>query len=88
MMIILKSSIIRAINLATYSTTLPTMTFIIFSVYAGLGNCVTLRTVFVSLVILTMIRNTSNFVFITAITQISETIVAIKRIQVRNKTIL
>ncbi len=80
--IILKSSIIRAINLSTFATALPTMMFAVFSVYSALGECITLRSVFVTLTLLAIARTLSNFVFISAITNIAEAVVALKRIQV------
>ena len=82
MSVILRSSVIRAINLSPFAATLPTMMFAIFSVYAGIGECVTLRKVFVSLLLLTAARIVSIYDFIAAVSHLSEATVAIKRIQV------
>ena len=80
----MKSSVIRAINLSTYTFTLPLMMFVVFSVYGALEGveAVTLRKVFITLSLLTVAKNLSNFVFVAATTHVSEGLVAMKRIKV------
>ena len=80
----MKSSIIKAISLSTFTFTLPLMMFVVFSVYGALEGveAVTLRKVFITLSLLTLIKNISNLGFLTAINNASEGLVAYKRIKV------
>lgn len=82
MMIIIKSSIIKAVNESMYATYQPMMMFAVFSVYAAMGECITLRKVFISFLLLSSIKLFCNFYLVLGISRISEGIVAIKRIQV------
>ena len=80
----MKASIIKAISLSTFTFTLPLMMFVVFSVYGALEGveAVTLRKVFITLSLLTLIKNISNLGFLTAINNASEGLVAYKRIKV------
>ena len=82
--IILKGSIIRAINLSYYIVALPTIMFVVFSVYASIeGTCsLTPKKVFTTLSLLTFVRLTSVNFLLKGIIQVAEAKVALKRITV------
>ena len=84
-LIILRSSFIRVFNLSVFTISLPTMMFVVFSVYASLEGIesVTPRRVFISLSLLSVVKYFSNFLFVSAVTQLSEMLVAVKRVEVR-----
>ncbi len=76
-----KSSIISAINLSFFLTTLPTIMFITFSVYAGLGEEITKRKVFVTLSLLSIFNVYFNYA-IAGLYLLPDVLVALKRIKV------
>lgn len=80
--VVLKGSIIRAINLSCYSTYVPVVMFVIFSVYASTGGTVTPKGVFTILSLLIYVRLTSIHLFVLGVLSVSEGIVALKRIKV------
>ena len=82
MSFILRSSIIRAIYLALFVTFLPTTMFVMFSVHTALGEEITKRKIFVTLSLLTLFKIYFNFIFVFAVSQLSEAAVALKRIKV------
>ena len=82
MSFILRSSIIRAIYLALFVTFLPTTMFLMFSVHAALGEEITKRKIFVTLSLLAVFKIYFNYIFVFAVSQLSEAAVALKRIKV------
>ncbi len=76
-----KISIISAINLSFFLTTLPTIMFVTFSVYAGLGEEITKRKVFVTLSLLSIFNVFFNFA-IAGLYLLPDVMVALKRIKV------
>ena len=73
---------IRAINLSLYVTSVPTVMFVTFSVYAAYGGDITRRKIFVSLALLNIFKNYFSFVFVFGASNLSEGLVALKRIKV------
>ena len=66
---------------SVYLTTIPTIMFGMFSVQAALGEEITKRKVFVTFSLVTIV-NAYLYSTIFAISQVSESIVALKRIKV------
>ena len=85
-----KSSVIRAFNLSFYTFTLPTMMFVVFSVYGALEgvDSITPRKVFTTYSLLSFLRVFSAFGFVNAVSQVSEGTVALKRIEVSSVYII
>ena len=81
MSFILKSSVIRAINISLFLSSLPTIMFVMFSVHAALGGEVTKRKVFVTLSLLSVLNIYFNLMVV-GFADVSEASVALKRIKV------
>ena len=81
---ILKSSVIRAINLSYYVIALPTIMFVIFSVYASSEgiNSLSPKKVFTTFSLLTFVRLTSINFLVKGSIQVAEARVALQRIKV------
>ena len=84
---ILKGSVIRAINLGYFSLSLPLFMFILTTVYTSTGGTLTPKSVFLTLSLLSTIRFTSVFFMLRATIEIAEGAVALKRIQVSHKSL-
>ncbi len=82
MSFIIRSSVIRAIYLSLFLTSLPTNMFVIFSVHAALGEEITKRKIFITLSLLGVFKIYFNFIFVFAVSQLAESLVALKRIKV------
>ena len=83
---ILKSSVIRVINLSYYDISLPLILLIVFSVYVSIdeNNVLTSKKVFTTLSLLSFVRLISLKFLVSSVIQISEGRVALKRISVSN----
>lgn len=81
--IILKSSVIRAINLSYYVIALPTIMFVVFSVYASMEgiNSLSPKKVFTTFSLLTYVRLTSINFLVKGTIQVAEAKVALQRIK-------
>lgn len=79
---ILKSSVIRVINLSYYDISLPLILLIVFSVYVSIdeNNVLTSKKVFTTLSLLSFVRLISLKFLVSSVIQISEGRVALKRI--------
>ena len=80
---ILKESIIRALNLASFSYTLPLTLFAMLSVFAATGGQLTPNSTFTAISLLNTVRFTVFYMVVVGVINCSETAVAMKRIQVR-----
>eukprot|EP00731_Ephydatia_muelleri_P021706 Em0014g297a len=78
---ILKSSLIRATNFALFTVSLTVITFLVFSVYTATGGALSPRKVFTILSLTATLRVSSIHFFVLAILNLSDTAVAITRIQ-------
>lgn len=78
---ILKSSLIRATNFALFTVSLTIIGFLVFSVYTGTGGTLTPKKVFTILALTATLRVSSIHFFVLAILNLSDTIVAVTRIQ-------
>ena len=80
--IVLKSYVIRSLNISYVSFSLPLIMFVMLSVYVSFIGDLTPRKVFVSLSLISYVRITSVHFFIMATLLLSEARVAWKRIKV------
>ena len=80
----MKSSVIRAINLSYYVIALPTIMFVVFSVYASSEgiNSLSPKKVFTTFSLLTYVRLTSINFLVKGTIQVAEARVALQRIKV------
>ena len=78
----LKGSTIRAFNLGYFSFSLPVILFVVFSVYVSLGEELTPKRVFTTISLLSFARISSVHFIVQCALYISESLVAVKRIQV------
>ena len=83
---VFKGSVIRAFNLGYYTFSLPVILFVVFSVYVSTGGRLTPKIVFTAISLLNLVRVTSVHFIVHAVLFISESLVAISRIQVGRST--
>ena len=79
---ILKASIIRAVNLGYFSLSLPFIMFIVMSVSTSTSEFLLPHQFFLALSLLSGVRFTSVQLMLRATIEITEAVVALKRIQV------
>uniref|UniRef100_A0A8C3A6V1 Multidrug resistance-associated protein 4 n=1 Tax=Cyclopterus lumpus TaxID=8103 RepID=A0A8C3A6V1_CYCLU len=78
---IMKSSYLRALNMASFFSTSKVIIFITFTLYVLLGNTITASRVFVTVSLYAAVRLTCTLFFPNAIEKLFETRVSILRIQ-------
>ena len=82
--IITQANMIRGINLVLSYTAITLLSFTTFSTYAGLGNALSPRKVFTAITLFSFIRLHCVHFLVFCLLALSELLVAIKRIEVRN----
>uniref|UniRef100_A0A8C5A253 Multidrug resistance-associated protein 4 n=1 Tax=Gadus morhua TaxID=8049 RepID=A0A8C5A253_GADMO len=80
---LMKSSMLRAANMATYFSASKIIVLFTFAVYVMLGNTITASRVFVTVSLYGAIRLTVTHFFPSALEKLFESLVSIERIQVR-----
>jgi len=80
---IMKSSYLRALNMAFYFSASKVIVFITFVVYVLLGNTITASRVFLTVSLINSVHVAITFFFPSAIEKLFESRVSVKRIQVR-----
>ena len=81
--IIIQGSLVYACNYSISFITLSVLSFVVFSTYTGLGNVLTPKKVFSTLILLFFVRLFFLQLLLYCLLHISEMSVAVKRIQVR-----
>uniref|UniRef100_A0A8C5C177 Uncharacterized protein n=1 Tax=Gadus morhua TaxID=8049 RepID=A0A8C5C177_GADMO len=81
---VMKSSMLQALNLASFFSASKVIIFITFAIYVQLGNTITASSVFVTVSLYSNTATTVNLFFPRAIELLFESYVSIQRIQVRN----
>uniref|UniRef100_A0A8C4Z9S7 Uncharacterized protein n=1 Tax=Gadus morhua TaxID=8049 RepID=A0A8C4Z9S7_GADMO len=80
---VMKSSMLQALNLASFFSASKVIIFITFAIYVQLGNTITASSVFVTVSLYSNTATTVNLFFPRAIELLFESYVSIQRIQVR-----
>uniref|UniRef100_A0A8C5FWZ3 Cystic fibrosis transmembrane conductance regulator n=1 Tax=Gadus morhua TaxID=8049 RepID=A0A8C5FWZ3_GADMO len=80
---LMKSSMLRAANMATFFSASKIIVLLTFAVYVMLGNTITASRVFVTVSLYGAIRLTVTLFFSSALERLFESLVSIERIQVR-----
>ncbi|CAL8307591.1 unnamed protein product [Merluccius merluccius] len=78
---VLKSSYLRALNMASFFSASKVIVFITFTIYVLLGNTITASSVFTTLSLYTAVRLTVTLFFPSAIEKLFESHVSVQRIQ-------
>ena len=78
------ASLIRGLSQACFGSLSSILNFVTFSVYAGLGNVLTPRKVFIAITLFTIMRLYFYYLIVLGALGISEMWVSLKRIEVSN----
>ena len=83
---VMKSSMLQALNLASFFSASKVIIFITFAIYVQLGNTITASSVFVTVSLYSNTATTVTLYFPRAIELLFESYVSVQRIQVRGST--
>ncbi|KAJ8350063.1 hypothetical protein SKAU_G00251930, partial [Synaphobranchus kaupii] len=78
---IMKSSYLRGLNMASFFVASKIIVFITFTVYALVGNTITASRVFVAVSLYSAVRLTVTLFFPAAIEKVSESLISVRRIK-------